>query len=111
MDYVVEGAGQADFVRFWRLMAEAVRGHPSAVGAELMNEPVTIKRGACYKTWRACADAIHQVIPDMAIALADIGEGAVIPAVVSQASSHLYYIERLRCPLSTGSLIHNTPTL
>ena len=36
MDAVVnDGAGRADFVRFWRLVAEAVKGHPSAFGFEL----------------------------------------------------------------------------
>ena len=45
MDYLVdEGPGRQDFVRFWRLMAEAVRDHPSAFAAEWMNEPMTIRR-------------------------------------------------------------------
>ena len=45
MDYLIEeGPGRDDFVRFWRLMAEAVREHPSAFAAEWMNEPMTIRR-------------------------------------------------------------------
>ena len=45
MDYLIEeGPGRDDFVRFWRLMAEAVRDHPSAFAAEWMNEPMTIRR-------------------------------------------------------------------
>jgi len=40
MDYLLmEGPGRDAFVRFWRLVAEAVVDHPSAALAELMNEP------------------------------------------------------------------------
>merc|ERR550537_1265073 len=81
MDYIIHaGVGRSDFVRFWRLLAEAVKGHPSAFAAELLNEPMTIKRDSAYRTWRAAAEAIHDVVPDMAVALADIGEAAVIPS-------------------------------
>ena len=45
MDYLVfDGPGRQDFVRFWRLMAEAVQDHPSAFAMEWMNEPMTIRR-------------------------------------------------------------------
>ena len=45
MDYLIEdGPGRDDFVRFWRLMAEEVKDHPSAFAAEWMNEPMTIRR-------------------------------------------------------------------
>jgi hypothetical protein len=84
MDYMVtDGAGRADFVRYWRLLAEAVVDHPSAFAAELMNEPMTIKRDKYYETWRACAEAINAVVPDMSVALCDVGEGAVLPSWVS----------------------------
>ena len=39
MEYIVQkGPGRDYFVRFWRLMAEVVQSHPSAIAAELMNE-------------------------------------------------------------------------
>ena len=85
MDAVVnEGWGRQDFVRFWRLMAEAVSSHPSAFAAELMNEPMTIKRDKAYETWRACAEAIWTVIPDMAVSLLDTGETPVLPPFLSK---------------------------
>jgi len=40
-------------VRYWRLVAEAVAGHPSAFGFELANEPMTIRRGAMFDAWKA----------------------------------------------------------
>ena len=61
-------------------MAEAVVDHPSAVAAELMNEPMTIHRHDMFDTWRACTEAITAVIPDMAVSIADVGEGSVFPA-------------------------------
>jgi hypothetical protein len=80
MDYMVlEGPGRDAFVRYWKLMAEAVVDHPSAFAAELMNEPMTIRRTAMYDTWRAAGEAIMSVIPDMSVSLCDTGEGAVIP--------------------------------
>ena len=68
-------SGRAAFVRFWRLMAQAVADHPSAVGCELMNEPLSFRRQAMFETWREAAEAIHAVIPDMAVGLADFGTG------------------------------------
>lgn len=80
MDYVVEsGPGRDDFVRFWRLVAEAVVDHPSAFGAELMNEPMSIRRRDMFDTWRACAEAINSVVPDMSVTVADTGEDPVMP--------------------------------
>jgi hypothetical protein len=64
-----KGPGRDDFVRYWQLMAEAVVSHPSAFAAELMNEPMTIHRTAMFDCWRACADAINAIIPDMRCAL------------------------------------------
>ena len=37
-----------------------------------------------YDTWRACAEAINEVVPDMAVSISDIGEGAVLPAWVTK---------------------------
>ena len=84
MDYMLRpGAGRDSFVRFWALMAEAVRDHPSAFGAELMNEPMSIHRRWMYDTWRACAEAINEVIPDMSVSICDLGEGTFVPAWVT----------------------------
>jgi len=59
MDAVVEeGKGRDDFVRFWKLMAEAVADHPSAFGFELMNEPMTLRRTSMFDTWVECAKTI-----------------------------------------------------
>ena len=79
---VFDGPGRQDFVRFWKLMAEAVVDHPSAFAAELMNEPMTIRRKDAFNTWRACAEAINEVIPDMSVSICDVGEGPVIPSWV-----------------------------
>jgi len=81
MDYLLqEGPGRDDFVRFWKLLAKEVKDHPSAFGAELMNEPITIRRREAFNTWRACAEAIHEIIPDMSVSLCDTGEGSIIPS-------------------------------
>jgi len=80
MDYVLkEGPGRDDFVRFWRLMAEAVRDHPSAFAAELMNEPMSIWRRDMFETWKECAKAVTSVIPDMSVSICDTGEDPVFP--------------------------------
>ena len=83
MDYVVsEGNGRAAFVRYWALLAEAVAVHPSAVAAELMNEPMTIRRTRAFDTWREAGQAITAAVPDMAVSVADTGEAVVLPAWV-----------------------------
>lgn len=83
MNYMVEpGPGRDDFVRYWSLMAEAVREHPSAFAAELMNEPMSINRRDMYDTWRAVTEAVNAVVPDMSVAVCDTGEGAVLPGWV-----------------------------
>jgi hypothetical protein len=81
LDYMYEGGeGRADFVRYWRLMAEAVKQHPSAFAFELMNEPLTIRRKWNFETSKVVADAIHEVIPDASVSLSDTGEGIVFPS-------------------------------
>ena len=82
MDYMIRpGPGRSEFVRFWRLVAEAAAGHPSAFAAELMNEPMSIRRGWMYDTWREAAGAILAVVPDMSVSVADLGEGGnFVPA-------------------------------
>jgi len=53
MDWLIEdGPGRTAFVRYWRLLAEAVASHPSAFAVELMNEPMTIRRELAFDTWR-----------------------------------------------------------
>uniref|UniRef100_A0A7S0AU02 Glycoside hydrolase family 5 domain-containing protein n=1 Tax=Pyrodinium bahamense TaxID=73915 RepID=A0A7S0AU02_9DINO len=85
MDYLVnEGPGRDYFVRFWRLLAEAVKGHRSAFAAELMNEPMTIHRRAMFDTWRACAEAITKIVPDMSVSICDLGEASLLPSWVTQ---------------------------
>jgi hypothetical protein len=80
MDYVITpGPGRDAFVRYWRLLAQAVAGHPSAVAAELMNEPMTVQRGLAFDTWRAAGEAISAVIPDMSVSVSDTGEAVVLP--------------------------------
>ena len=61
-------------MRFWALVAAAVARHPSAVAAELMNEPVTWRRGELFDTWRAASDAVVAVVPDMSVSVSDLGE-------------------------------------
>jgi hypothetical protein len=79
MDYIItEGQGRNEFVRFWTLMTNEVKNHPSVISMELMNEPMSIWRYHYYETWRACAEAINNIIPDMSVALAEIGEGSGI---------------------------------
>ena len=66
MNWLIEdGPGRDAFVRYWRLLAEAVVSHPSAFAAELMNEPMTIRRELAFDTWRAAGLAINALIPDM----------------------------------------------
>lgn len=76
------GAGQPDFVRYWTLIAEAVKDHPSAFAIELANEPMSINREGMYNTWRAVSEAVVKIVPDMTVAIADTGEGAVLPGWV-----------------------------
>ena len=78
MDYVIKpGSGRDDFVRYWRLIAEAVQEHPSAFAFELMNEPMTIRRKWYMDAWKAAADAIHEVIPDASVSICDVGEASL----------------------------------
>ena len=84
MNYIISpGEGRDSFVRFWSLVAQEVMLHPSAFAAELMNEPMTIKRQDMYDTWRAVAIAINTVIPDMSVSICDVGEGAVMPSWIT----------------------------
>ena len=95
MDYVLQpGDGRDAFVRFWRLVAEAVRRHPSAFAAELMNEPMSTRRRWMFDTWRACAQAINAVVPDMSVSICDIGEGSVLPAWVTSLTGGFEDISR-----------------
>jgi len=84
MDYLVKsGPGREAFVRFWRLMSEAVIGHPSAFAFELMNEPVTIRRKELFETWKDIAEAVNNIIPDLSVSITDTGEGPVLPWYVT----------------------------
>ena len=57
-----------------------LKEHPSAFAAELMNEPITLNRKQAFNTWRACAIAINEVIPDMSVSICDVAEGPVFPS-------------------------------
>jgi len=80
MNYILSpGEGRDAFVRYWRLMAEAVSSHPSAFAVESMNEPMSIRRRWMFDTWRDISNAVTEVVPGMSVALLDIGEGSFIP--------------------------------
>eukprot|EP00756_Hemistasia_phaeocysticola_P058836 Hpha_TRINITY_DN3549_c0_g1::TRINITY_DN3549_c0_g1_i1::g.25735::m.25735 len=84
MNYMLlPGAGRDDFVRYWRLMAEEIKQHPSAFAIEPSNEPMSIDRRAMYDTWRAVTEAVTPIIPDVSVAVADTGEGPVLPEWVT----------------------------
>jgi len=81
MDYLLqEGPGRDYFIRFIELLTEAVKEHPSAFAIEPMNEPITIRRKWMFDTWRACAESINKIIPDMLVSICDVGQGSVMPA-------------------------------
>eukprot|EP00966_Prymnesium_polylepis_P100510 2327587-Prymnesium_polylepis.1 len=85
MDYMInDGPGRTAFVRFWTLMADAIKQHPSAFAIEPMNEPMSINRRDMYDTWRAVTEAVAALIPDISVAVADTGEGAVLPGWVDE---------------------------
>ena len=85
MDYMIQpGDGRDSFVKFWTLMAKAVAEHPSAIAVEPMNEPMTIYRKHAFNTWRATTEAVTAVIPDIAVAACDTGEGAFMPDWVTK---------------------------
>eukprot|EP00940_MAST-03C_sp_MAST-3C-sp2_P001949 g1949.t1 len=83
MDYVIRpGEGRDAFVRFWTLVAEEVKQHPSAFAVESMNEPMTIHRRWAFDTWRAISEAVTAVVPDMSVSVCDVGEWSGVPAWV-----------------------------
>ena len=83
MDYMLkEGPGRDDFVRFWTLIAEEIREHASVSFLEPSNEPMSINRRAMYDTWREVTEEVVKIVPDISVALADTGEGAVLPGWV-----------------------------
>merc|ERR1712194_859172 len=44
-------------------------------------------RGAMYDTWKGIAQAVNAIVPDMSVAVSDMGEGAILPAWVSKIGS------------------------
>lgn len=92
MDYSIKpGTGRDKFVRYWRLMAEAVKQHPSAFAFELQNEPITIQRAAMFETWRVATVAINEVIPDASVSFSDVGEESILPAFVTQIAGNMSF--------------------
>jgi len=95
MNYMIdEGQGRDDFIRYWKLMAEAVADHPSAFAAELMNEPMTLWRPWYMKTWVEVGKAITEVIPDMSVAICDIGEWSGLPSAITKVTGGKEFISR-----------------
>lgn len=95
MDYMLtEGPGRDDFVRFWKLMVAEVVNHPSVSFIEPANEPMSINRRDLYDTWRAVTEEAVKIIPDISVAIADTGEGAVLPGWVFKILDvvHIPYI-------------------
>ena len=82
--WLKEGRGRDLFVRYWRLIAEAVINHPSAFAAEFLNEHVNIRRNEMFETWRAASEAIISFIPNMSVSLCDVSEGAVLPKLFGE---------------------------
>ena len=62
MNYVLTKPGRSDFVRFWSLIAREVVNHPSAFAAELMNEPMSIRRDVMFETWVEIAVVREDVV-------------------------------------------------
>lgn len=110
MDYMIKpGQGRDEFIRFWRLMSEAVVDHPSAIAAELMNEPMTIFRKHAFNTWKETAIVVNSIIPDMSVALADTGEAPLIPSWISKFYG--FFGAALRIDSETEDWIKKTTTL
>ena len=108
MDYIMQpGEGRDYFVRYWQLMAEVVQQHPSAFAVESMNEPMSIRRKWMFDTWRAISNAVTQVVPDMSVALLDIGEGSFLPWWATK----YFHIEDLDISSDTLKWIHSSNNL
>ena len=109
MDYMLqEGDGRNAFVRYWSLLAKEVTQHPSAVAMELDNEPMSIRRGAMYDTWRATAEAINAIIPDMSVSICDTGDGTLMPAFITE---HFVGAAELDIRPETEAFIKESKTL
>ena len=59
-----------------------------------------------YDTWRAIAEAVNSVIPDMSVAISDTGEGAIQPAWVDELAGAGGFIDD-----DTVKWIKNSSTL
>ena len=75
--------GRQYYCNYFKLLSNELVHHPSAIAIELMNEPVYIYRWNMYDTWKQCNDEIVSVIHDMNVAIADVGEGAILPSWLS----------------------------
>jgi len=81
--------GKHYFVNFWRLMAEAVKNHPSASLMEFSNEPMYIYRHQMYEVWREISEAVNEVIPDMLVSLIDPFQALLLPYWVKTISPNI----------------------
>lgn len=85
MDYVMQpGEGRDAFLRYWTLIAEEIKSHPSAFALEYMNEPMSIKRKWMFDTWREISDAVLKIIPDVSVSIADVGEWSGFPKWITE---------------------------
>ncbi|KAL3933484.1 MAG: hypothetical protein SGPRY_000255 [Prymnesium sp.] len=97
MDYLITaGPGRDAFVRYWRLVAEAVALFPAAVAIEPMNEPMSIERGSLFETWESVNDAVLAVVPDISMGVEDLAEGAVLPSWLARIEPGIDLSRRTR---------------
>jgi hypothetical protein len=77
MEYLLSTRGRPHYARYAGLLAAAVKGHPSVVGIELMNEPPTINRRGLFTLWEECYRAIRAVYPTLAVGIMDPSQAAL----------------------------------
>ncbi len=108
MDYVLQpGEGRDYFVRYWELLTKEVASHESAFAIEAMNEPMSIRRKWSFDTWRAISNAVTKVVPDISVALMDVGEGSFIPSWATK----YFHVEDLDISKDTLSWIRESRNL
>ena len=79
LKYLFSQEGGEYYANFMKLLAEAVDNYPAAIGIELMNEPPQINdRGSMYELWHKCYLKIREVSDDLAVAIMDSAEIAVV---------------------------------
>ena len=46
-----------------------------------------------YNTWRACGEAVLEVIPDMSVSVHEVGQGAIIPSWIVELGAGDVFID------------------